>query len=182
MIEDKNLVIRKAIQKDAGSIVEILKHGRHYTNVVLNPSSDIGEISFPEEYWAGKQLKLVDTLSRNNYQYWVLEFNKKVIGFSLIIYEPDWIELDEIYLLQEYHSKGFGSILLKYTLNNLYRHNQDVKLEVVEYNNQAINFYTKFGFEKTKEKLSPYIQPNGLEIGAFQMVLDKQKLAKYNQN
>lgn len=181
-IKNPNVDIRPGEQKDATKIIEILKQGRYYTNITLNPSlvkTVYTDQLYFGEYWDNKKVQLLANLKNSKNQYWVLELDAIIVGFSEVIYEPEWIELDQIYILPNYHSKGLGSLLLKHLLNNLKRYDQDLKLEVVEYNNQAINFYNKYGFHKTTTKLAPYIQPDGTEIPAIEMILSQDKLGNF---
>jgi|GEM_PF-4683604 len=177
-----NVSVRKAELKDLKIIIEILKQGRHYTNVTINPN--VESIAYNAKmyggvYWEDKKTQLIKNLSDNKYQYWVICINDNVVGFSEIIYEPEWMELDKIYILPKYHSQGLGRILIEHTLKNLHQHDQDLKLEVINYNKQAINFYTKYGFVKTSTKLEPFVQPDGSELPAIEMLLPSNKLVDY---
>jgi GNAT superfamily N-acetyltransferase len=50
-----------------------------------------------------------------------------------------------LYVLPEYHGRGVGGLLLEYILD-WYGREQDVTLNVAEYNTLAIQFYKRHGF------------------------------------
>ncbi len=63
------------------------------------------------------------------------------------------IELKRIYVLKEYHSQKVGARLMQFVLNFAAQHGYElVWLGVWEYNEKALNFYKKFGFQDTGVK------------------------------
>ncbi len=79
----------------------------------------------------------------------VAKVDGKVMGYiDPIIEENGRRMISAIYVAPETQGMGIGSKLMKKALDLLGR-DQDIFLEVVSYNQNAINFYKKFGFEKT---------------------------------
>lgn len=61
--------------------------------------------------------------------------------------------LDALYTLKDVQGQGLGSNLMKIALDWL-ESEKPVKLEVISYNQHAIDFYKKYGFELTGKKLA----------------------------
>ncbi len=81
----------------------------------------------------------------------------KVAGFLKLntgaaqteLQEPDVLEIERIYVLQEFHGKGVGQVLFDKAMAEAVNANcRNVWLGVWEENYRAIRFYTKNGFVK----------------------------------
>ncbi len=180
-IDDQNVKIRQAKLSDLSQMFEILKNCRieMQTNSKLgltreNAANFDTAKSF-ENLQKEFELQNNKNSGEKNTQFWVLEINSKIAGFIQIIYKKDWIELGKIYLQKDWQNQGLGSRLLAHTLQNL-EVNQDVKVEVVEFNESAIKLYQKFGFVQTENKLKSFVQPSGHQIPAIEMILKVEKL------
>ena len=57
------------------------------------------------------------------------------------------IWIDELFVLEEYRSKGLGRELFKYIEENGYKKLRRIRLEVELENGRAISLYKKMGFE-----------------------------------
>lgn len=86
---------------------------------------------------------------------WVLKDDKgNVVGFCKVSkdgHKTDTTkqrEIDAMYVVKEFHGKGLGKKLMEKALEWLGT-DGDIRLEVVSYNTNAINFYKKFGFQET---------------------------------
>jgi ribosomal protein S18 acetylase RimI-like enzyme len=116
--------------------------------------------------------ELAEPQSRD-YPLFVAKQNGKVIGFV----NPETDEkghktISQIYIDPKYQSKGLGSLLLRKAVNALGT-DSDIYLEVVGYNQKAINFYEKFGFVKTNNPVEqdPHMPSYMVDLPAVQMVL-----------
>jgi len=79
----------------------------------------------------------------------VAKVGGKVVGYiDPRIDELNRRRIGAIYVLPEAQGMGVGSKLMRQVLD-LYGRDQDIFLEVVSYNQNAIDFYTRFGFEQT---------------------------------
>lgn len=79
----------------------------------------------------------------------VAEYENEVVGYAM----PSKDErgryfISGLYVLPAKQGLGIGSQLLEQCISNISREN-DIFLEVVSYNEQAIRLYKKFGFIKT---------------------------------
>jgi ribosomal protein S18 acetylase RimI-like enzyme len=79
----------------------------------------------------------------------VAKVDNKVIGYvDPRIDEQNHRRIDAIYVAPEAQGMGVGGKLMRQVLD-LYGRDQDIFLEVVSYNQNAIDFYKRFGFEQT---------------------------------
>jgi diamine N-acetyltransferase len=76
---------------------------------------------------------------------WVAKHAKRIAGFCLAKKEGTQNRIQAIYVLPEYQGTGIGKRLLQTALDWL-GSQQEVVLTVASYNQQAINFYSRFGF------------------------------------
>lgn len=76
---------------------------------------------------------------------------KAFLDYS-VMYER--MEINYIFVLEEYRKKGIGYQLIDYIINN---HNFDnITLEVNEFNTKAINLYNKLGFKIISKRENYY--------------------------
>lgn len=78
----------------------------------------------------------------------VAKIDGKVVGFVDPSVEDGKRRIGAIYVAPEAQGSGIGSKLIQQALN-WHGRDEDIYLEVVAYNDNAINFYKKFGFEQT---------------------------------
>ena len=170
----KNITIRKATQKDLLEMFEILKKCRieMQTNEKLGLTRENATNFDVQKSFENLQKEF----EKSNSTFWLLEKESEILGFSETIQMENWVELDKLCLKKEWQNQGLGSDLLAHTLTNLKTTNQDVKVEVVSFNQKAIKFYEKFGFVKTESKLEPMKSQNGELVPAIEMILTKEKL------
>lgn len=104
---------------------------------------------------------------------WVLKNEKdKVVGFCKATKLSTTMgEIDAMYLLREIEGKGLGKKLIEKAFEWLGK-DSDIKLKVVVYNTHAINFYKKFGFKETTNKIDyeGTKLPSGKEIPRIEMI------------
>ena len=92
-------------------------------------------------------------------------FNKTVVyrlneimGFINYDLIYDRIEINYIYVIEQFRNKGIAGELVKYIDKNI----KNITLEVKESNIQAINFYLKIGFKKVLVRENYYKNENGI--------------------
>ena len=78
----------------------------------------------------------------------VAKFESKVVGYVEPIIEDGKRFISAIYVDPNFQGMGIGSKLLQRALD-WHGKDEDIYLEVVAYNQKAIRFYERFGFEKT---------------------------------
>ena len=94
--------------------------------------------------------------------FFIVEINEVMIGFAKLhehsheecVSDPDPIELQRVYISQEFHGKGIAQNLMRECIEEAKRRNyQTMWLGVWEYNFRAQRFYEKLGFEKVGEHI-----------------------------
>lgn len=97
---------------------------------------------------------------KNDTHTWVIRDDKNnVVGFCKVSKDGHKTdtegqrEIDAMYVIKELQGKGQGKKLMEKALEWLGT-NGDIRLEVVSYNTNAINFYKKFGFQETSLPVS----------------------------
>ena len=96
--------------------------------------------------------------------------NGKVIGYCRAVKKEPFNKLQVIYVLPEYQGRGIGYQFASKVLEWLGTE-RDVALEVVKYNESAIQFYKKLGFEIIGDAHNPVADlPSGATMPEFRMV------------
>ncbi|MCX7881080.1 MAG: GNAT family N-acetyltransferase [Patescibacteria group bacterium] len=108
-----------------------------------------------------------------NSQTWIAKINKQVIGFCTAK-RVKKNEIGAIYILPQFQGKGIGKKLMKKALKWLEK-NKDIYVNVVSYNQKAINFYQSFGFIKTGKIVKEEIHdlPCGKTLPEIEMMLKR---------
>lgn len=83
----------------------------------------------------------------------VAKVDGRIVGVSRVIKEEGHNTLQTLYVLPEYQGKGVGTALWEEGRKFL-DPTKDVVLEVATYNENAINFYKKLGFEDTGKRFT----------------------------
>lgn len=105
---------------------------------------------------------LASDLSNKNSRYLIAENEDETLGYVRFLFENSRdeisgekpIEISRIYLRKKFWGKRLGSLLLERCFEEAGNYNCDVIwLSVWKYNDRAIKFYEKFGFEKVGEHI-----------------------------
>jgi len=127
-----------------------------YVNKEANINPEDIESVFKDNEKPERKKKIEETKERyqeKSKQTWVAEENGKVVGFCEAINEKDNRCISAIYVLPQYHGKGIGGRLITKAFDWL-GEDKPISVSPVEYNINAINFYKKYGFVETGEKVS----------------------------
>lgn len=163
----------RAIAKDAW--VEIYPNETHDIS-----QEDIEAIDWFNEAELEKRRKKIREGKQDSHT-WVLKDDKgNVVGFCKVSKdghktgEEGQREIDAMYLVPELQGKGLGKKLMEKALEWLGA-DGDIRLEVVSYNNNAINFYKRFGFQETDLPVSDKRTqlPSGKQIPRIVMLKTK---------
>jgi len=98
------------------------------------------------------------------------DISNKIVGFIIVIQDrEDRINLINLLIKKQYQNKGYGSYLLKYTLNKIKEMNniEVIVLNVNSKNEVAIFLYQKFGF-RIVQKIENYYRQ---KKSAYLMIL-----------
>ncbi len=80
---------------------------------------------------------------------WIAKQGGRVIGFCAAVKTGEEHRVASLYVAPRVQSKGVGSALMEVTLAYLGTH-KDIFVNVASYNERAIRFYGKFGFDITR--------------------------------
>lgn len=106
----------------------------------------------------------------------VVRDNDKIVGFVAPGIMDGQRRIGAIYVLPEAQGKGIGGKLLQKSLE-WHGRDEDIFLRVASYNQNAIDFYKRYGFEPTDTKVKDdaAIQNGMTPIPEIEMVLKAQK-------
>ena len=150
-----NITILPAIPSDAVFISEI--NSQTWFDTYKSEEYWITEElvkSFPEDNeWTKAFIERKEKeISDNLWSYFIARDNEKVVGYAngKIYPTKPFNELSGIYLMPEYQRQWIWTQLAEIVLNYLWKE-KDVIVEVVWYNQRAINFYKKLWFVFVEE-------------------------------
>jgi ribosomal-protein-alanine N-acetyltransferase len=96
--------------------------------------------------------------------------SNEIVGFIIVIQDQEYrVNLINLLISKQYKNKGYGSHLLKYTLNKIKGMNniEVIVLNVNSKNKVAISLYQKFGF-RIVQKIEDYYRQ---KKSAYLMIL-----------
>lgn len=167
-----DFIITEAVPEDPEGILQVQRIGWScaYPNDDLGITrKDIQEHTnaFTISHWA-ENIKQLGEKSK----IFVAKIGGKIVGFSGGQKDEKYNRVRAVYVDPAVNRGGIGSALLIRFLDFL-GNTKSIAVEVVEYNQQAINFYTKFGFKK--ERNIPVEQvhaklPSGKSLPEIEMI------------
>ena len=97
---------------------------------------------------------LFQSIETNEQEFYLLIENEKAIGFIAIkkLEIPSTIKLNKIYILRSNQGKGYGKLLIDFTIDLCKNIGADLLQLNVNRNNPALSFYQKLGFKIIKEE------------------------------
>ena len=136
------MVIRKALEKDAESIVDININGWQETYYGIFPNEFLKSLSSIKEENIKKYKNKIS-------EYIVCEIDNNIVGFlkygkNKKNYDNKYAEVYAIYIISEYKRKGVGRKLLDYSFELLKDNYNNVLISTLK-TNPANEFYKKCG-------------------------------------
>ncbi|MBL52175.1 MAG: ribosomal-protein-alanine N-acetyltransferase [Candidatus Marinimicrobia bacterium] len=141
------MIIRQGIKTDLEKIYQIEK------------------LVFPKSYWSKSMLSQELQFSNDRLS-WVVEKCQELIGYCMLRFGFDEIQLINMAILPQYQKRGVGTSLLNHFLNQI-PPKTSVSLEVERGNFPAINLYLKTGFEEIGIRKNYY--QNGSDAMVMQL-------------
>tara|TARA_R110000868_G_scaffold411409_3_gene703797 strand:- start:5154 stop:5612 length:459 start_codon:yes stop_codon:yes gene_type:complete len=132
-------------------------------NIRAMAITDIEMVSQLDETSSWNASKIQDCLRQSQYQCWVMDVNKQLIGYAISQTILDEAHVLNIAIDVDYRSQGYGRQLLQHILNVLPA--ERAILEVRSDNIVAKALYNKLGFEKIGERKG-YYQIDGISCDA----------------
>ncbi len=85
----------------------------------------------------------------------VIEQQARLVGYAILVnfwsneYGGNLLVIDELYLTQPSRGNGIGSAFLDHLIQSRYNNWVGLRLEVLPYNQRALQLYEKMGFKKS---------------------------------
>jgi ribosomal protein S18 acetylase RimI-like enzyme len=89
---------------------------------------------------------------QNGYEYYWIQEENNIAGFTAYKVYPDHIYLDKLYLKEEFQHKGIGKAVFDELLR---KYGKDLVLNVNQHNSKAVKAYLASGFEIIEEQTIP---------------------------
>jgi diamine N-acetyltransferase len=153
---DKKVTIRFATKEDAGLIADLSRKTFFDAFAPFNTKADMEK--FMNEQFSKK--KLMEEVNDEKNIFLLAYIDQKVLGYTKMSQSPNpeelsdvrAIEIARIYVADQLIGKGVGSAMMDWCLSHAKALKKDIIwLGVWENNRRAIDFYSKWGFEKFGE-------------------------------
>lgn len=144
-------IVEPTIEDAIGSIeVQYKAWLATYPNEKLGITTDDIEYRYKDAFVGERLEKRKKVISNppSNEKVLLAKEGDKVVGMCYVVVKEDKNQLQAIYVLPEYHGKGIGTKLWE-EARKFFDPAKDIYVEVVDYNEKAINFYKKLGFVDT---------------------------------
>lgn len=147
----ENITVKKIMPEDIGQLQKVSKQTFWETFSASNSEENM--TNYLEESFSVD--KLTDELNNEHSDFYFALLDEKVIGYLKLnfgqsqteLQDNKALEIERIYVLQEFHGKKVGQVLYEKALQIAGQVNADyVWLGVWEENLRAIGFYKKNGF------------------------------------
>ena len=155
--DSQSVVIQRAVPDDAEIICDIRDRAwlKAYPNAELGITADdirVNAQGRDGEFVPRRIAYLKDQFAKDDgtgLTTFIAKVDDKVMGYvGPRVDEQNHRRIGAIYVAPEVQGMGIGGKLMRKVLS-LYGRDQDIFLEVVSYNQSAIDFYRRFGFEQT---------------------------------
>jgi len=146
-----NITIRKVTKADVSRLLEISSKTFHETFSVFNSEENMK--LYMQDAFSTK--KILAELDNKDSEFYFALLDDHLTGYLKInfgqaqteLQDGKAVEIERIYVLQEFQRKKIGQLLYKKALQAASERNVDyIWLGVWEQNTKAINFYAKNGF------------------------------------
>lgn len=131
--------LRKATDKDLDLTYKIKKNALQEYLEMLWGWNEQAQVEFHQEHFQKEHFQII-------------EQQEEAIGYLELENREDHIFLSNIMILKNFQEKGIGKIILE----DLMKHNSEIRLEVLKVNKRAVQFYQNLGFEIEHEGEDSY--------------------------
>lgn len=76
----------------------------------------------------------------------VVQVSGTDIGIMAIVRQPDFIKVNQLFILPHYQGKGIGEICMMKIIGDSKKNNLPIRLRVLKVNQRAASFYHRLGF------------------------------------
>ncbi len=181
-MEESSIEITAALPEDAEGIQNVFyktwlaTYPNEKAGITASDIEYLYKDSFSKESLDGLS-NYIKNLPEDEHFFIARDSDKAIFGACRVLRKNGVNQLQAIYVLPGYQGMGIGSRLwdaVKGTLNN----DEAIVVEVATYNNNAISFYEKLGFEDTGERSqnTTFQLKNGAFIPEMRMRLSNKKI------
>ena len=96
-----------------------------------------------------------DQMQNQNYEYYFLEVDGQIVGYTGIKPEDDKLFLSKLYIQKEYRKKGYSHLMFDFIIDLCKKRKlKSVYLTVNKYNDGSIAVYNKKGFKNIRSQVT----------------------------
>jgi len=81
----------------------------------------------------------------------VMQMSDIDVGILAIVWQPDCVKVNQMFILPEYQSRGIGAACIMRIIGDAAISKLPVRLQVLKVNHRAVAFYQRFGFRSIGE-------------------------------
>jgi len=153
--DNDSINIELALPSDASKIMEIKRAA--WMKAYVSPEHGVTEqtmdLKFSDQEFREGVINwekgIASEDANPNKQTYVARLNSEVVGYVSPIKKQGQSRIGALYVSPDCQGRGIGTSLINQAIEFLGR-DQDIAVHVVSYNQPAINFYEKIGFQKTR--------------------------------
>jgi ribosomal protein S18 acetylase RimI-like enzyme len=172
---EKEVTIEPATPKDVKGMQEVFyktwlaTYPNEEVGVTIDDIEDRYKDAFTEEVLSKRAEQIAHL--RPGHALFFAKDGDTVVGLCRVVRSETENRLQAIYVLPEYQGRGIGTLLWNEAQKYLDK-DKDIVVAVAEYNQNAIDFYTRLGFEDTGKrwKDEKFTMKSGVQIPEMEMV------------
>ena len=177
---EKEISIVPATPEDARGVAEVFyktwlaTYPNEEAGITTDDIEDRYKGAFTEEGLAKRAERIAHP--PENAAFLVAREGDKIIGVCNVMIHPEKNQLQAIYVLPEYQKRGVGQLLWEEAQSH-FDAAKDTTVEVATFNEKAINFYKKLGFEETGKQFADerFRMKSGAVIPETELVLKTKR-------
>lgn len=155
-----NYLIRKANVKDAYDMTHVITVSWNETYQGIVPQEELEKLKYNEDE---RVQRLVDDYGKNDFQEYVLEINKEIVGVLRFGKSNDLEftncgEIFVFYIINKYHGLGLGRKLFELATSELKKMGFDKMIIACLKGNPTNDFYKHMGGKYIKDSLFERLQ------------------------
>ncbi|MFZ4632067.1 MAG: GNAT family N-acetyltransferase [Patescibacteria group bacterium] len=176
MINKEGCIIRRAVPGDVLGLHQVYFATwlDTYPNQEFNITKDDIVFKYESRLTPDKIAERKEKISQigENEVLLLVEKNKEIIAVCNAVYEDKCNEIKSFYVLPKYQGLGFGKALW-FEAKKIFNPDCETIVKVATYNEKAISFYKKIGFESTGEIIvdERFKMRNGAIIPELKMII-----------
>ena len=148
MVEQNNNMIPEFITPDFNEVEELIDLEKQvwlttYPNAEYYVTKE--DILARFDNHASRVQVVMADLNNQNHRYFLIQIGSKHVGYMHLERQIEHNHIVELYILTEFQGIGIGSSAVEYAFT-WFGDRKPIFLQVVSYNQSAIDFYEKFGF------------------------------------